>query len=350
MTDSMKPARPLLSVVVPVYNEEALLEHNLRQIVEHLKTLDQEFAWEIVIVNDGSVDKSWPIVQKFASEHANILALTHPRNFGLGQALKYGIANTRGHFVITLDVDLSYDVEHIAELARKIRDSGARLVLASPYAKGGTIENVPIIRRVLSILGNRFLRFFVKGHFSTLTSMVRAYDGPFIRALNLRALGMDVMPEVINKSMILRAAIDEIPARLDWGPQLEFQHRTSSMRLMRHVFSTIFSGFLFRPFLFFIVPGVLLSLFSAYVVYWMGVHFFDAFAVLKEAGELASPSTALAVAYREFPHTYIVGLLSIMLSIQLLGLGILALQSKHYYEELFHLGSRILRRQMGDKL
>lgn len=342
--------KPLLSVVLPAYNEEALLGPNLEKIRAYLIDIASEFDWEIVIVNDGSRDKTWSIVQKFADGDKNIVALTHPRNFGLGQALKYGFANTKGDYVITMDIDLSYDVDHIGELARKIRDDGAKLVLASPYTEGGSIKNVPFLRRVMSILGNRFLRLFVRGHFSTLTSMVRAYDGPYIRSVNLRALGMDVMPEIVYKSMILRASIDEIPARLDWGPQLQFQNRTSSMKLIRHVFSTVLSGFLFRPFLFFVFPGILLAIFAAYVVFWMGFHFFGAFAILEADGITAGPAMALALAYKENPHTYIVGLLSIMLSIQLLGLGIMALQNKRYYEELFHLGSTILKTKFNKEL
>lgn len=336
---------PMLSVVIPVYNEAALLKTNLERIREHLVGMEDEFRWEMVIVNDGSVDTSWEIVRAFAESSDNIVALTHPRNFGLGQALKYGFSMTRGDFVITLDVDLSYDVDHITKLAREIRKTRAKVVLASPYTEGGEIANVPWLRRTLSILGNRFLRLFIKGRLSTLTSVTRAYDGEFIRALNLRALGMDVMPEVVYKSMIMRASIDEIPAKLDWGPQLEFQQRASSMRLIRHVFSTIFSGFLFRPFLFFVFPGILLGVFAIYVVFWMGVHFFDAFSALEAAGAVASPSAALAMAYKAYPHTYIVGLLSITLSIQLTGLGVLALQSKRYYEELFHLCSSLFRRK-----
>lgn len=347
MTDqSEKETLPLLSIVLPVFNEEALLRTNLAEIRDHLISLESEFCWEIVIVNDGSEDESWSIIEEFASKHDNVLALRHPRNFGLGQALKYGFSNTHGDYVITLDIDLSYDVEHITQLARKIRDDRARLVLASPYTSGGTIRNVPFLRRMLSILGNRFLKLFVHGHLSTLTSMVRAYDGPYIRALNLRAVGMDVMPEVVYKAMIQRASIDEVPARLDWGPQLQFQNRRSSMRLVRHVFSTVMSGFLFRPFLFFIMPGLLLGFFAAYVVFWMGYHFFESYGILEAAGDLAVPSTALAHAYNAYPHTYIVGLLSIMLSIQLVGLGIVSLQNKRYYEELFHLGSTVLRNTM----
>ena len=334
-------ALPLLSVVLPAYNEEALLEKNVASIIDYLESLESEFRWEVIIVNDGSRDATSEIADRLAATHPDVITVHHPRNFGLGQAMSYGFANTAGDYVITLDMDLSYDVEHIGQLARTIRDGGARMVLASPYMEGGNIRNVPFLRRNLSILGNRFLRYFAKGRFSTLTCMTRAYDGPFIRALNLRAVGMDAMPETVYKAMILNAAIDEIPAELDWAPQLAVgKTRRSSMRIFRHILSTIFSGFIFRPFLYFIVPGILLGVFSAYVNYWVFVHYFEALTELRGSGQIATVTGGLALAYEQYPHTFVFGLMTAMLAIQLIGLGVLSLQSKQYYEELFHLGSR----------
>ena len=334
-------ALPLLSVVLPAYNEQALLEKNVTAIIDYLKSLEPEFRWEVIIVNDGSRDATPAIADRLAAAHPEVITVHHPRNFGLGQAMSYGFANTAGDYVITLDMDLSYDVEHIGQLARTIRDGGARMVLASPYMEGGSIRNVPLLRRRLSVLGNRFLRYFAKGRFSTLTCMTRAYDGPFIRAMNLRALGMDAMPETVYKAMILNAAIDEIPAELDWAPQLAVgKTRRSSMRILRHIGSTIFSGFIFRPFLYFILPGMLLGAFSAYVNYWVFVHYFDALAEMRAEGPVTDLTIPLGLAYERYPHTFVFGLMTAMLAIQLIGLGVLSLQSKQYFEELFHLGSR----------
>lgn len=336
--------RPFVSIIIPAYNEEALLEQNLVELHAYLASPDRDFDWELLVVDDGSGDKTGAISDEFARTHSNVRALHHPSNFGLGQALKFGFANTSGDYVITMDVDLSYDTNHIDELLAKIRESNAKIVLASPYMRGGSIRNVPRIRQILSVLGNRFLRIFVKGHFSTLTSLVRVYDGPFIRSLDLRSMGMDVMPETLYKAMVLQARIEEMPARLDWGPQLEVgEGRASSMRLVRHVFSTILSGFVFRPFLFFVAPGVLVGAFSLYVNFWMFVHFFEAVREVDEAGVDSSFSDAFAVAYQAYPHTFIIGFLSAMLAIQLIGMGLIALQSKTYFEDLFHLGSTRLR-------
>lgn len=333
-------SRPLLSVILPVYNEEALLRQNVIEICTHLQSLEDRYLWEVLIVNDGSADNTGTVADELAGEYPQIRVLHHPTNFGVGQALRFGFANTRGDYVVTLDVDLSYDVNHIEEMVGKMRESHAKIVLASPYMEGGSMKNVPTLRKVMSILGNRFLRFFSQANLSTLTSMVRVYDGPFLRSMDLRSMGLDLMPETLYKAMVLRAKISETPGRLDWGPQLEFgAARTSSMRLIRHINSTVMSGFVFRPMFFFIMPGLLIGLFSVYVVYWMFAHFFTSLNTLQATNPDATSAGALALAYAENPHTYVVGLLSIMLALQLLGLGVMALQNKRYFEELYHMNS-----------
>ena len=157
------------------------------------------------------------------------------------------------------------------------------------------------------------------------------------------------MPETVYKAMILRAGIEQIPAHLDWGLQVKQQGRRSSMRIIRHMLSTVLSGFVFRPFMFFIVPGLLLFAFSTWVNIWMVIHFFDALQAVPSDAGTDSVSWAIAQAYQDYPHTFIVGLLSLMVAIQLISLGILALQSKSYFEEVFYLGSAIERRTLHDR-
>jgi len=334
---------PVISVILPVFNEEALLREHVVEIITHVRTLQDEYAFEILLVNDGSSDRSGEIASELAAEFDELRVLTHPTNFGAGQAFKFGFANTRGDYVVTMDVDLSYDVHHIEELVTVLRMEHAKIVLASPYMNGGTISNVPFMRKTLSIWGNRFLSLVARGNFSTLTSMVRAYDGPFIRALDLRSMGMDILPEMLYKSMVVRAKIVETPGRLDWERQLQVAgQRFSSMKILKHVYSTISSGFVFRPMLFFIFPGILIGLFSLYVNFWMFTHFFGAVAELSGAGG-ATFAKAFALAYSKYPHTFVTGLLSAMLTIQLLGLGIITAQNKRYFEELFHLNSTELK-------
>jgi hypothetical protein len=81
----------------------------------------------------------------------------------------------------------------------------------------------------------------------------------------------------------------------------------------------------------------------------MLIHFFEAYAELGASPEVTQDiSAAVALAYARYPHTYIVGLLSLMLSMQLIGMAMLSLQNKRYFDELFHLGSTVLREQRED--
>jgi glycosyltransferase involved in cell wall biosynthesis len=332
--------KPLVTLIAPAFNEAALFSTNMRKLCEYMNTLEDEYRWEIVVINDGSRDNTGELADQFAMSYDNIRVIHHPVNMGLGKAFMTGFRFCKGDYVVTLDIDLSYAPYHIGHLLEKIQASHADVVLASPYMKGGSINNVPPLRKFLSIWANRFLSVFSQGHFSTLTCMVRAYRGDFIRALSLRAKGMEVMPETVYKTMVMRGRIEQIPADLDWGDQLKpGVKRVSSMRIQRHIISTFLAGFVFRPFMFFILPGLLLLVFSAYVNVWMLIHFFEAYFGPAMDYENARTAAAVALAYRESPHSFIVGLLSLMLSVQLIGLGILALQNKQYFEELFYLNS-----------
>jgi hypothetical protein len=92
------------------------------------------------------------------------------------------------------------------------------------------------------------------------------------------------------------------------------------------------------------VPGLLLLGFAAYVNTWMVIHFIEAYVELEASGDAAlEMSAAVALAYTRYPHTFIVGLLSLMLAMQLIGMAMLSLQNKRYFDELFHLGSTVLR-------
>lgn len=337
--------KPLISLVVPAYNEASLLEKHLLKLCHYMDSLEHEYRWEMIVVDDGSSDGTGKLADDFAMTRDNIHVVHHMTNFGVGEAFKSAFEICRGDYIVTLDSDLSYSPDHIAKLLKKIRDTKAKIVVASPYMKEGKVSNVPWLRRVLSICANRFLASTAKGNLSTLTSMVRVHEAKFLRSLDLRSVGMEINPEVIYKATLLRAPVEEIPAHLDWGEQkAQGMKRRSSMKVLRHTMAVLLSGFLFRPVMFFIVPGLALLLFALYVNAWMFIHFLDQYQTLSQhSWFFTRASAAVGAAYVESPHTFIVGLLSSMLAVQLLSLGILALQSKSYFEEIFHLGASIYR-------
>ena len=101
--------------------------------------------------------------------------------------------------------------------------------------------------------------------------------------------------------------------------------------------------------MFFVLPGLVLLAFSAWVNVWMVIHFLEALRNAPPGAAIDGFSWALAEAYQAYPHTFIVGLLSLMLAIQLISLGVLALQSKSYFEEIFYLGSKLGNQNGADR-
>jgi glycosyltransferase involved in cell wall biosynthesis len=339
--------RPLVTLVLPAYNEAAMLERNLTRLSEYMRSLEGEYRWEIILVNDGSADDTGVLAETFARSASNIHVIHHLTNRGLGQALQTAIRHSRGDYIIVLDLDLSYAPDHVGPLLARLRDTGAEVVIASPYMNGGRVSNVPWPRRMLSIWANRFLSVAAKGSLSTLTGMVRAYDGRFLRTLNITSSGMEVNPEIIHKAMILKGHIEEVPAHLDWRAQLAVgTTRKSSLKVVRQIVSVLLAGYLFRPVMFFILPGLAILCVALYANAWLLVHFVQQYQRFPELTWVFSrASAAVASAYQLAPHTFFVGLMGLTLAIQLLSLGILALQNQRYFEEVFHLGTRIYGRR-----
>jgi glycosyltransferase involved in cell wall biosynthesis len=339
--------KPLVSLIVPAFNEAPIVEKNLAILCQYMETLADEYRWEIIFVNDGSADETGKLADAIARQRPDVRVLHHATNFGPGQAFRFAFKHCRGDYIITLDLDLSYSPDHIPKLLNRIKEVKAKVVVASPYMAGGQLSNVPWLRRTLSIWANRFLSVAAKGNLSTLTSMVRAYDRKFIQTLDLKSTGMEINPEIIHKSMLLGAKIEEIPAHLDWGTQKKERAQQRSrinVKLLRHVLAVLLSGFLFRPVMLFIIPGVGFLLLSVFANAWALIHSLEHYQVLSQySGFGVRASAAVAAAFNQAPHTFIIGGVTLMLAIQLMSLGILALQAKSYFEEIFHLGSSIYK-------
>jgi dolichol-phosphate mannosyltransferase len=209
---------PFLSVVVPVYNEGEAVTHNLTRLHDHLLATMRTGSWELILVDDGSVDDTASRLEGFASGYDAIRIFRRERNGGVGAAMKSGIDKARGACVVTIDSDLSYEPSIMNRLVEEFQRVGASIVLASPYMSGGRTENVPPIRLFMSVWANRLLSLASGGRIKTFTGMVRAYDRAFLSEL--------LWPESSNANVgVLLAArragakIVEIPAVLAWPPE-----------------------------------------------------------------------------------------------------------------------------------
>ena len=80
--------RPSVCVILPAFNEEAIIERNVREICAYLKTIGDRYDWRILIVNDGSADRTGQLADQMATENFRITVVHHEVNMGLCQAMK----------------------------------------------------------------------------------------------------------------------------------------------------------------------------------------------------------------------------------------------------------------------
>ena len=136
----------MISVVVPLLNEEHSLETLYHEIANALEPLDQGF--EVVFVDDGSTDGSLSVLSRMHDELPNVLVVHLRRNFGKAAALQAGFLEAKGDLVITIDADLQDDPAEIPKLLAKL-DEGFDLV-----SGWKTRRNDPFARRLFSRIFN----------------------------------------------------------------------------------------------------------------------------------------------------------------------------------------------------
>ena len=108
-----------LSIVIPIYNEEESLPFLVNQLLEVLQTMDDTF--EMVLVNDGSLDKSAEVIRKLSYEIPELIGVLLRKNYGQTAAMAAGFDISSGEIVVTLDGDLQNDPADIPLLVNKIR-------------------------------------------------------------------------------------------------------------------------------------------------------------------------------------------------------------------------------------
>ncbi|MDR1957810.1 MAG: glycosyltransferase family 2 protein [Planctomycetaceae bacterium] len=111
----------MLSIVIPVYNEEESLTQLHREIDDVAK--NQQIEIEIIFIDDGSRDCSWEIIERLAKNDARIQAIRFRRNFGKAAALNAGFAAANGEIVLTMDADLQDDPREIPEFLKMMETS-----------------------------------------------------------------------------------------------------------------------------------------------------------------------------------------------------------------------------------
>jgi len=110
----------MLSVIIPVYNEEKQIEKTINEVKNTVSPLGE--SYEIVVIDDGSVDKTWDVLKDLANKNPEISAFRFSRNFGKEAAIMAGLSNAKGDACITMDADLQHPPGLIPEMTKLWRE------------------------------------------------------------------------------------------------------------------------------------------------------------------------------------------------------------------------------------
>lgn len=188
-----------LSVLVPVFNEESTILHILNKLFE--VKLPNSISMEVVVINDYSTDNTESHILNFIKENPSrpVIYKKHSHNMGKGAAIKTGIKNASGDYIIIQDADLEYDPEEFALVIKPVIDHNADVVFGSRFLGGSS-------RRVLyywHTVGNRFLTLlsnvFTDLNLSDMETCYKLIRRDLLSNMNLKENRFGFEPEVTCK-------------------------------------------------------------------------------------------------------------------------------------------------------
>jgi dolichol-phosphate mannosyltransferase len=207
-------APPLLSVIVPVFNEEQTIEELLRRLCDKI-----DCHMEVIVVDDGSHDRTAERLHDWDGQ-AGVRVLRHAHNQGKGAAIRTGLSQARGEIVLIQDADLEYDPADMAPLVEVIRRGDSEVVYGSRYLKPR--QPLPWTKfRIAVCLLNGLVRLLYGRKLTDEATCYKAFRTRLLLELDVQAARFDFCPEVTAKICRLGLPIVEIP--ISYRPRTKAQ-------------------------------------------------------------------------------------------------------------------------------
>jgi len=301
------PAAPQLSVVVPVYNEEENVVRLHQKLHEALQSLD--LSYEILYVDDGSRDGSFPLLAEIAQGNEQVKLIRFRRNFGQTAAMAAGMQYASGEVIIPLDADLQNDPADIPRLLAKM-DEGYDVV--SGWRKNRKDDS---IRRIPSRIANKLISKVTGVALHDYGCSLKAYRADIMKDITLYGEMHRFIPAY---AAMVGAKVTEIP--VNHHPRTAGKSKYGIGRVFRVLLDLLVVKFLggygSKPIYFF--GGAGLATFGLGTLLWL-------IAIVQKIG-----NAHLSV--NRNPLFY-VGILMFLMAMQFIMLGLLAEVSIRTYHE-----------------
>lgn len=218
-----------LSVIIPAYNQEKNIEKTIRSIFSYLK--DKNIEHEIIVVTDGSTDRTADIVRLLKTELSTLELIELENNRGKGFAVKTGMLKARGNFRLFTDADNATTIDHIEKMMPYFKE-GYGIVIASIAVKGYNVAagSEPLWRRIFGKLGNLFIQIMaVPGIHDTQRGFkifIAAAADKIYPKITIDRWGFDI--EVLALARKLGYKIKEVPVNWKNDPNNASRPRLSA--------------------------------------------------------------------------------------------------------------------------
>jgi dolichol-phosphate mannosyltransferase len=166
------PPLSLLSVVIPARDEEDCIASTVEHL--HVELSLRGVPHEIVVVNDGSTDKTWNVLTNLATKISELRPVQNPSQHGFGRAVTCGLDHMKGDAVVIMMADESDDCRDVVRYWQKLNE-GYDCVFGSRFMKGGGVIDYPRLKLLINRMANFFLRVLFRVKLNDTTNAFKAY-------------------------------------------------------------------------------------------------------------------------------------------------------------------------------
>ena len=213
---------PSISLVFPAWNEEEYIEKAVFKATKALKNLTNNY--EIIIVDDGSIDRTKEIAEKLAREDRHLKVLRHKTNQKLGKTLRTGISAAQKDLILYSDIDLPFDFKEIKNMIALMELTNADIISAFRFDRA----KKEFGRAIYSFIYNFLIKILFRVNIKDINCPAKLFKKSIFEKIELKSNGSFIDAELIIKSIKRGYKVRQMG--VEYFPRIESRSRASDLR------------------------------------------------------------------------------------------------------------------------